>query len=304
MRRALAISTFAISMALAPAASADKAEDLFKEGVALRESNAEQACQKFEESLGFNPAAIGTLLSVAICDEERGRIASAVGKFRDVADRAREQNYGEYLRAAEAHLAALLPDLSHLTLTFAELAPETKVLLDDRVVGVEQMGKLAVDPGDRVIVVTAPGRVAYRTTVRIEKRETKTLEIPRLANSVVKSSRRTIGKITVAAGGAAIGTGIVLGLVARSRYNSAAEELCTKNAAGELVCSGDGASRIESARTLGNVGTVVTLVGIGTALVGGALWWRSSTAERTGGVSYLGPQVGPGGAGVVAIGRF
>jgi len=303
MRRALASSTFAIAMALALPASADKAEELFKEGVALRESNVEQACQKFEESLGFNPAAIGTLLSVAICDEDRGRIASAVGKFRDVADRAREQNYGEYLRAAEAHLAALLPELSHLTITFAELAPETKVLLDDRVVAVEQMGKLAVDPGDRVIVVTAPGRVAYRTTVRIEKRETKTLEIPRLANSVVKSSRRTIGKITVAAGGAAIGTGIVLGLVARSRYNSAAED-CNKNGAGERVCSGDGASRIESARTLGNVGTVVTLVGIGTAVVGGALWWRSSTAERTGGVSYLGPQVGPDGAGVVAIGRF
>ncbi|MEO8703475.1 MAG: hypothetical protein ABI867_25735 [Kofleriaceae bacterium] len=280
----------------------DQADKLFKQAVELRDKDPAKACALFEQALGFNPQAIGTRLNVALCDERLGRIASAVEKFSEVADRARDQKLDEYLRVAEERLAVLTPDVPFLTITLVAPAPETTVVIDDRVIAADKLAKLAVDPGDRVVVVSAPGRVAYRTTVRVLKRSTATLEIPALAPSViVKSSRRTVAVIAMATGGGLVLTGVVLGLVARGRYNSTLANDCDAN----KVCSAEGASDIESARTLGNVGTAITIVGLGTAVAGGVLWYLSprphTNLER--GVSVL-PQLAPGTAGIVAVGRF
>src|SRR5512143_4337650 len=85
----------------------EKADRLFAEGKALLGSNLLQACEKFDESLRENPAAIGTLLNVALCDEKLGRVASAVAKFSEARDRAKEQGLAEHVRAAEEHIAKL-----------------------------------------------------------------------------------------------------------------------------------------------------------------------------------------------------
>ncbi len=297
-----------IVLAAVRAAAADidnvKAEALFNEAVALREHDPAQACVKFELSLAANPQAIGTLLNVALCDEATGRIASAVTKLKEVADRAREQGNGDYVHVAEDRLAVLTPDVPYLAITFAEPPlPETKVLVDEHVVLLENLGKLAIDPGERVIVVTAPGRVAFRKTLMFVKHTNQQLEIPALTRSVIKSSRRTIGKITLIAGVATTGTGIALALVARSRYNEPFDSgACDRET---RVCTGDGGSKVQAALTLGNVGTAVTIVGIGATVVGAYLWLRTpaGSSERRGKVSVL-PHVDRDGAGVVAIGRF
>jgi hypothetical protein len=279
----------------------DQADKLFKQAVELRDKDPAKACELFEQALGFNPQAIGTRLNVALCDERLGRIASAVEKFSEVADRAREQKLDEYLRVAEERLAALGPDVPFVTITFAgALAPNTTVVIDDRVIPQDKLAKLAIDPGDRVVVVSAPGRVAYRKSIRILKHSTTTLEIPELTASVIKSSRRTIAKIGVAAGGGLAVSGIVLGLVARSRYNSTFDAECD---ARNNVCSAQGASDIESARTLGNVGTAITVLGLGTAIAGGVLWYLAPSAAAERKVSVL-PQLTPGTAAVVAVGHF
>jgi hypothetical protein len=299
-----------LAVVIAPRAAAadidnEKADKLFAEAFALRETNPAEACAKFEEALGYNPQAISTRLNVALCDERNGRIASAVEKFTEVADRARVQNLSEYLLVAEDRLRVLTPELSFVTITFAEPpAPETTLLVDDRVIPLDKLEKRAIDPGDRVIVVTAPGRVAYRTSLRIEKRKDASLVIPALEpQRVVNSSRRTIGKITVVAGGATFATGIVLGLTANSRYNAqfGPDGPCR---AGNVCDTSDAASKVESARTLGTVSTVVTIVGLGAAAVGGYLWWRSPGNEQQRGVAYIGPHASLDGAGVVAAGRF
>lgn len=299
MRLGPVLVTLALGLPQAASAEAPagvaKADQLFHEGLALKESDVGQACAKFEESLRYNAQAIGTLLNVALCDEKLGRIASAVAKFSEARDRAREQNLPEHLAAAEERIGALTPDLPHLTLKLTEPAgPDTRILIDDKLLPLDQIVDHPVDPGDRVIVVTAPGRIGFRATLRIARRERKDLMVPRLANSV--SSRRTIGKLVAAGGGVTLGVGIALGLVARSRYNSVIDE-CR-----DQVCWGENHAKTESARTIGNVGTVVGIVGIGAIAVGSYLWLRSPRAERAT-VSVV-PQIGTQQAGLFAIGSF
>ena len=74
----------------------------------------------------------------------------------------------------------------------AEPLPETKIVIDELVV--TKTDKLPIDPGDHVLVVSAPGRLPFKKTVHLEKGEERTLEVPALATSltvrkVVKSSR-------------------------------------------------------------------------------------------------------------------
>lgn len=279
-----------------------KADKLFAEGLALRDSNVEQSCAKFEESLSYNPQAIGTLLNVALCDEKLGRIASAVAKFSEARDRAKEQQLADHLKAAEEHIAALTPELPYLTITFATPPiADTKILIDDEVVPLAKVERFAVDPGERVIVVSAPGRLPFQTKIVIAKREEKQVEVPELAKSVtVRSSRRTIGIITTASGAAAIATSVVIGLVAKGRYDSALE---TCDGSDPPRCPPESQTKTENARTLGNVGTVVGAVGAVAAGVGLYLWLGAPKSSEQRQVSIV-PHVDGDSAGLAAIGRF
>ncbi|MBA3393856.1 MAG: hypothetical protein H0T89_14505 [Deltaproteobacteria bacterium] len=296
----------AVTLVASPAAAdvdIAKADKLFAEGLALRESNLEQSCAKFNESLQYNPQAIGTLLNVALCDEKLGRIASAVVKFSEARDRAKEQQLADYIKAAEEHIASLTPELPYLQLKFG-VAPiaDTKILVNDQVVGMDRIGKLAVDPGEVSITVSAPGRLPYQTTIIVAKREMKDVEIPELEKSVtVKSSRRTIGLITTASGVAAIGAGVAIGLFARSSYNDAIKK-CNQMT-DPPQCPSEAQTDTEKARTLGTVGTVVGVIGIAAASVGIYMWLRApkDTGERK--VSLV-PHVSSETAGLAAVGSF
>ncbi len=301
---------FAVLLAGRPAAAEvdiGKADKLFAEGLALRESNLEQSCQRFEESLTYNPQAIGTLMNVALCDEKLGRIASAVVKFSEARDRAKEQQLADHLKASEEHLALLLPELPYLTIKFATAPiPETRVLIDDRFIPMDKIAKLPVDPGERVIVVSAPGRLPYQTKILIAKREHKDIDVPELAESVtVKSSRRTIGKITTASGLAAVVTGVAIGLYARGVYNDQiGPGKCMRIEGGEPQCPPENQTETERAITLGNVGTVVGVVGVAAVGVGLYLWLRSPKESAVEPTLSVVPQLSPESTGVAAIGRF
>ena len=279
------------------------ADELFAKGVALRDTNLEQSCAYFRQSLEMNPQAIGTLMNVALCDEKLGKIASAVERFSEARDRAKEGNLPEYATEAEAHINALTPEVPKVTLRFAGERPAgTRVLIGERVIASELYdgGKqVNVDPGELVIVVSAPGRLAYETKLMIAKREEKAIEVPELAKGVtVKSSRRTIGVITTAAGGTFFVTGAVLGLVARSIYRKNYDEGCDSRG-----CDAEQQSQTERARTIGNVGTVVGLVGLAGAGVGVYLWLTAPKDHAERRVTVV-PSVTPDAVGLTAIGRF
>ena len=287
-----------------------RADRLFAEGKALLASDLAQACEKFDESLRYNAAAIGTLLNVALCDEKLGRVASALAKFTEARSRAAEQGLPQHLRAAEEHIAALAPSVPHLVIKLTEVLPGIQILIDDRVVSAGTLD-IAVDPGERVIVVTAPSRLPFRSKLVVNRFEHRDVVVPPLeASLVVRSSQRRIGQISTAAGGVAIATGIGLGLYARNLHLSAfghphvpGDGLCNDM----NICESAGQARNERARTLGNVGTVVGLIGVATASVGAYLWYRSpgSMKQSSDGKGLtLAPTICHDGFAVSALGRF
>jgi hypothetical protein len=292
-----------------PDAKIQKADQLFAEGKALLDSNLLQACAKFEESLRENPAAIGTLLNVALCDEKLGRIASAVAKFSEARSRAKEQGFLEHVRAAEEHIEALTPKVPHLTIKLTEALPETKILIDDTIISPGELENIPVDPGERVIIVSAPQRLPYQTKLVVGTAEHRELVVPAFAKSVtVKSSRRLIGQITTAVGGAAIGTGIGIGLYARHLYNDQfghmepGDGLCDST---KKQCERPGQSKTQRAHTLGNVGTVVGGAGVLVAIAGVYLWLRSPGSTPGDHMKLVvAPEVSPDGVGLVALGHF
>ena len=279
-----------------------EADRLFALALSLRESNLEQSCKYFDESLEKNPNAIGTLMNVALCDEKLGKIASAHRRFSEARDRAKEGNLPEYIAEAESHIKTLEADLPHVTIKFLVPPPDgTRVLIGETVIPPSQYGNAAVDPGELVIVVSAPGRLAYETRMIIAKKESKPIEVPELKKGVtVKgSSRKSIGIIVTAAGGAAIVTSQILGLYARSKYNTNHDKGCDMND----VCSAEEQSQTEKARTVGNVGTVVGIVGVAAAGVGLYLWITAPKEPTEKRLTFV-PNVTPESAGLAAIGRF
>ncbi|HEU4730236.1 MAG TPA: hypothetical protein VFT22_20205 [Kofleriaceae bacterium] len=286
-----------------------RADALFAEGKALLASNLDEACGKFRESLRENPAAIGTLLNVALCEEKLGHLASALTRFSEARDRAKEQGLTEHMRAAEEHILAIEPSVPHLAIQLSEQLPETKVLIDDALIAPDGLARIAVDPGERVVVVSAPDRLPYRTRLVFAPAEHKQLVVPPLAVSVtVQSSRRLIGKISTIVGGIAAGTGLGIGLYASRLYDqqfghgTPGDGLCD---ATTKQCEPAGQRKIERAHTLGNVGTVVGLAGLAVAGVGAYLWIRSpSSTDGNDATIAIVPEIGAGGLGLGATGRF
>ncbi len=291
-----------------------KADALFAEAIALKSSDPAAACTKFEASLALNPQALGTLLNVALCDEQGGRIASAVVKFTEARDRAQEQSLPEYVKAADDHLTALRPELPYLAIHFA--APphrDTKLLVGDRVVALDgrtDLTALAVDPGTVTLAVSQPGRVTYEAVVVIAKRERKRVDIPTLhAAVVVKNRRSAIGKITLGAGIATVAAGVAIGYLAKGDYDELFEgsaPLCNVRVPEAMIeCTVEGRDRANDARTLGNIGTVVGVIGAAAIVTGAVLWFTAPSArqprERT--VRFF-PTLTTDSAGLTALGRF
>ncbi|MBA3502721.1 MAG: hypothetical protein H0T65_20335 [Deltaproteobacteria bacterium] len=283
-----------------------EADRLFAVGLSLRDTNREQSCKYFHQSLEKNPNAIGTLMNVALCDELLGKIASAYARFSEARDRAKEGNLPDYIEEAEAHISTLKVDLPHVTITFLGERPKgTRVLIGDIIVSSTQLDEkslVAVDPGELVIVVSAPGRLAYETRMMIGKKETKPIEVPELKKGVtVKgSSRKSIGIITTAAGGGLLITGQVLALVARSKYREFKKApFCDAMD----ICEAEAQAEIEKAITLGNVGTVVSVVGLAAAGIGVYLWLSAPSEPTEKRLTFV-PNVTPESAGITAIGRF
>jgi hypothetical protein len=285
----------------------EKAQQLFAEAKALESSNLREACNKFAESLHYNPAAIGTLLNVALCDEKLGRVASAVAKFTEARDRAREQDLPVHVRAAEDHLAGLAPQVPHLAIRLTQQLPETKILVDDRVVAADALGDIPIDPGEHVVVVSAPDRLPHRTTIAIAPAERKAIVIPALVRSVtVTSSWRRIGQIATITGSAAFGTSIGLALYGRHMYGQQFDQKhCGTNQSGGTSCDTTGQPRVDKARTYGNVATVVGGIGLAVAAAGAVVWYLAPRSFQSADAApRVTLDVTADHLGVVAVGRF
>ncbi len=135
------------------------AETLFREAkVLMSAGNLRDACPKFAESFRQDPGT-GTLLALAVCQEQSGKLASAWASYNAVVGRARGEGQTERERAARERAAALEPRLSKLTI---EVPPEVAalpglaILRDGEPMPVAAWGiAIPLDPGIHLVEAVA-----------------------------------------------------------------------------------------------------------------------------------------------------
>ncbi len=333
----LAAATAAGPAAAQPSsAAARRAEALFQEGRKLVEAGRHaEACPRFEESQRLDPG-LGTLLNLAACYEQIGRLASALTAFRSAeeqaraagaAERRREQTAAERARALEGRVARLT-----ITLASGERPPGFVVTRDGAPVPALDFGRrLAVDPGPVVIEAHAPGHVAFRVEVSFSAdTRAHAVDIPALAPERASpgpgpgadagaagggerladperprpespprsgSSRKRLGLVVGGVGVVGLGAGVALGLSAKGQYDDVP---CTAGDGPPTGCTPDELDRIDAARGRGNLGTIVGAVGLA-AVAGGAVLWLTAPADRP---VQVAPLVTDRELGVTFAGRF
>ncbi len=337
-RRSLAARSIAASLVasiLVPVASpafADEqtlAQELFDQGRRLMgEKKYDEACNAFAESYKLDNKT-GALLNLAVCNETRGRVASAWAEYKDVASLSRKENNEGREKYAKEHVAALEPKLSRLTLTLAKGADVAgiELTIDGSKVGRAGIGlPLPVDPGKHTVAVTAPGHKPWEGTVEIgADSDKKSLEIPVLAveDKPVTPPGGPGGKpelppepnympALIASGVGVVGlaVGVTGGVLAIGKWNDRKAGCPTDN-----TCTSAGVNADGQARTfawMSDIGLGVGIIGAGIATY---LFISPPTSSRaasspgeqppkpTAAVQFL-PAVGPGFTGFSAIGRF
>lgn len=299
----------ALMLSAAPARAGDSisAEALFVAGrdAALRGDYAE-ACAKFAESQRLDPAP-GTLINLGDCNEHLGLFASAWRYYREAVDRLPGDKRVEGLKA---RMKAMEPRLSKLTLTLAPGAPEgTRVTRDEVELGSASLGMaMPIDAGEHVVVVTAPGREAKRTAVKIVEGQSPKLELSAGAASraieappppppPASGSGRTIGIVIGSLGVASLAAGAVTGGMTLQR-KSTVESDCHNQVCNTHV----GIDAAAQGKTLSLVSTVTFVTGLVGIGAGAVLFLTSG--PRSAPAVALAPTVTRDGTGILLLGRF
>jgi hypothetical protein len=326
----LAPSVLAAPAAAQSAEDQAAAEALFQEGRRLMgEGSYAEACRRFEASLELDEA-LGTVLNLANCLEEEGRLASAWARFVEAATVASRQAASRRERVARARADALLPRLVRLRLAVADPLPAMEVEVGERPWPEASWGlAIPVDPGTVRIAAMADGYEPWSTdVVAVEEGATVDVEVPPLtplpepepivpepeisappvASPVLPegdggAGLRTAGWIVSGVGAAALAAGGALGIVALTEWNGAS---CEPAAAGGVVC--DTQADVDQARgaeTPADASTglfigggVVLGVGVVLLIVGATQGGGDEAAFR------VIPVLSPDGVGVGVGGRF
>ena len=287
------------------------AEVLFNEALALlANQKPKEACMKLEESQRLDPG-VGTLLYLADCYREVGRTASAWATFKEAAYMAK--SHGDEREAVALEQARELePKLSYLTLEVGAASGSAELQLqhDGKVVGQALWGTaFPVDPGAHVLEATAPGKKTWSVTVNVadgphqERIAVPALEdaapeptpmavpppAPAAAEGDEGRTQRTVGWVLLGVGSAAVVTGGVFALLARSDDNDAAAE-CRPDRTS--LCNPAGVELGESAKTKATLAGVSAGVGLA-ALGAGVTLLLTAPTGSSGASSELALRASP-----------
>jgi hypothetical protein len=259
------------------------AEALFREGRRLLdEGHTAQACRKFEASYELD-VALGTLLNLAACLEQEGRLASAWARFVEAETRSRRAGSRERQQVAHARAAALESRLVRLRLVVPSPTLGMRIDVSGREFAPALWNTpIPVDPGEMTITASAEGYETWTYTVPAQEEGTTVeVEVPALtpappseepaevapeeaeplpmAAPLVeaespRSVRRIVGYTLGGVGVAALGASLGLTLSARSLWNSAD---CTGGICGSAQAQDDA----ETARSRANVATGMVVTG-------------------------------------------
>jgi len=274
--------------ALAQGNSAD-AEELFKQGRAALDANDyATACPKFAASLQIERA-VGTLMSLAKCEEASNKLASARQHWQEAADFADASNdrlaRGPACRVKFAELDRRVP---RLTVRLAQGAPsDTVVKRDGAFILAATLGSpWPVDPGPHTLETSAAGRDT--TTLQVELKEGEAKEAiaapgpetavglvappPAVSTSPHAASRASGGMgglfwTGVAVTGTGVAAGLIFGGLALSKSGSLSGECpnhtCTPGNSGQSDLSSATSMAVVSDVffAVAGVGAVIGVVG-------------------------------------------
>lgn len=282
-----------------------------------------EACPLYETSYRNDPQ-LGALLNLANCHELTGRTATAWVEYRDALELASRRG-DPRVDYSTKRLAALEPRLSKLRI---EAPAGVTVERNGTDVTALVRQDLAVDPGPYRVRASAPGKVAWETSVAVQQEgHTTRVEVPELVavaaaapapkpapvlvvpppvvttqpvtrvHAAPPSHRRAIAFAVGSAGLASSAVGLAFGLHARSQWSASRDNCDAHN-----VCNATGTTQIDSARGSATLATWTVGAGAAMLVTAAVIWWRAPS-KREQRVSFV-PSIDPRGASVSAFARF
>jgi hypothetical protein len=236
-----------------PDADKAAAQDLFDEARRLEgEGRYAEACPKFARSEELDPAG-GTLLNLAACHEQIGRVAAAWAEFNEALSMALRDTRIDREHFARDHIAQLEPKLARVRVQVYGASPGFDLRLDETAFGPPLWDiAVPVDPGAHSLQARAPGRRERTLEFVVAEGEKKTLIVPPLvadgaADALLPagghaSVRRTAGIVAGALGVAGLGLGTYFGLRALGLWSDS-NAGCPAGA-----CTAEGAAKASSAK--------------------------------------------------------
>jgi hypothetical protein len=272
-RRLTAAAVLVAALAATSAASADVAEDraaarqhLTQAQDFKKQGNLAEALGHFQESQRLDPK-LATLLDLADCAEQLGKLVEAQGYWAAGRDQARKDEKPQSRARAEQRLAAVEKRVAHYTLQLAAGAPaDTQVFHDDVLVEAAALGTaVAANPGEHAVVVKASGHEDAKFALKLAEGDNQTLPIavgpaivvapppppppppkpvvqaPPPESSSSGSGQRTVGLIVGAGGIVGLGAGGLLWNVGYRNSNSLGSTAGNQMLAGQVLVITGGA---------------------------------------------------------------
>jgi hypothetical protein len=270
-------------------------------------------------------------LTLALCHEGEGKLASAWTEFVDVKGRARQEGRDDREKIASERADALRPRLSTLTVEVPAEVAKTEgleVRVDGLALGAASFGiAVPVDGGEHRIEASAPGKAPWQAVVSVKpESDAVRAVVPLLGDAAPAAEVQPVGPApvsepvaappepasdgsgmriaalaTAGAGVVALGVGGYLALDAKSAY-SAAREKCFG-----LECDQGPYDDVKSAQKQGTIATVVMALGGAVLATGGVLWFLAPSGKEEAPAAAAGvrvERVGLGAQGVLVRGSF
>lgn len=297
----------------------------------VEEKKFAEACPKFEASYRLEKT-FGTLMNMADCHENIGKIATAWAEWGEAAERAAKEGDKRetYVRQRRAALTERLPKLQiNVTRPRAGLSVSRDgVTVDEAAYGLP----LPVDVGAHRVVVRRGEQVLKEETVETQEKALATVNLDLeaidkaappppppekttgpapLVIMPAPSSQKTIGFVVGGVGAAGVLAAAVVEIVALVKKGNADEP----SSCVDKFCTQAGLDTVESAATLAEVGQWVGIVGLVGVAVGATLILTAPSAPPAPSVQgkraapparklWLTPWAGPADGGVLLRGTL
>jgi hypothetical protein len=254
------------------------------------------ACPKFAASQALAPA-LGTLLNLALCQEQLGRTATASLAFEKFLARAAADDERRALVAE--HLAALRPHAPQLNLRLGSTEPRhVRIALDGRLLSADELTQpILLDPGTHAIATSRPGQPTREATLALADGQVEVRTLASLAPQPQQPPREEVAASTrvpayVVGGVGVLGllTGAVTGLMILDERSVVAEHCRAE------LCDAQGLRANATGRALLVVNAIA--LGIGAVGVAGGVYLYVSSQA-----SHAAPGGGQGGAPQTRVAR-